>query len=143
MGVRSRYLTRRSFAGVLFALGLVICLSPSSAESKHEQDMRSGQYQIISEGLLGSVVIPFQFKSAHIRLEVRDLIMGTGSARFMAAAQTILEVRGGTVVATINGKKTTYIPGDFFVVNQGSVLDMQNPGDVTVIRAIYIFDNHH
>jgi hypothetical protein len=121
---------------------VVAHLTSEQAPTLKQPPKKTAQYQLITKGLLGTVTVPFQFKSANLRLEIRDLIMGTRAAHIQpVSVRTILEVRGGIVIATINGHQQAYIPGDFLIVDKDTGLDLQNPRDVTVIRAIYVFEN--
>jgi len=79
--------------------------------------------------------------TAAVRLEVRDLVMGPGIARDIPlGARVLMELRGGAAVTTIDGTKQERRPGDFWEVPKGSVLTIENPGDVAVIRAIYLYE---
>jgi hypothetical protein len=115
--------------------------SPAGTQAARGQaTLDSAQYQIITHGLLGSPVFPVRFRSADLRLEIRNLIMGPGAAQAVATPnRTIMELRGGALVTTINGEKRERRPGDFWLVEPGSTLALENQGDVAVIRAIYVF----
>jgi hypothetical protein len=52
--------------------------------------------------------------------------------------RTIMELRGGAVIATVNGKRVEHVPGDFWVLERGDTLALENQGDVAVIRSIQI-----
>jgi hypothetical protein len=136
---------RTVIAKWLAALPMVITLFATAGSSgdavQTAARTNEEKYEIVSKGLLGSLIVPFQFKSANLRVEIRNLVMGTGSAKTPPApTRTILEVRGGTLTTILDGQKKTYLPGDFFVIEKGTVLEMQNPGDVTVIRALCVFE---
>jgi hypothetical protein len=123
------------------ALATAIGTGAHAAEENQQVNGPLPQYEIVSQGLLGSPLVPIQFKTANLRLEIRDLILGRTFVRTLpATTRTILEVRGGAVTATLNGQTKTYVPGDWFVIEEGDVLEMRNKGDVTVIRAIYVFE---
>jgi quercetin dioxygenase-like cupin family protein len=65
--------------------------------------------------------------------------MGPGAADSVPVpAQMIVEVRGGAVQATVNGKTTGYVAGDFFVLEKGDTVRLENKNDVAVMRAIYV-----
>src|SRR3989442_6728995 len=72
---------------------------PAASEVHKGQTKVDPQYEVIATGLLGSPVVPFQFKSASLRLEIRNLVMGNPSAETAPMpARTIFEVRGGTLI---------------------------------------------
>lgn len=100
----------------------------------------STAYEVLTKGLLGSKVFPLQFRSSRVRLDVRNLIMGPGkAANVPTPTRTILELRGGVVLATVNGTTEEHYPGDLWVVEKGSVVTLENRGDVVVIRALYLY----
>src|SRR5437660_12826600 len=105
---------------------LLLALPFATSQTDHSVQVHKGQtkvypqYEVIAPGLLGSPVALFQFKSASLRLEIRNLVMGNASAETAPMpTRTIFEVRGGTLVVTLNGEQRTYLPGDFFVVDKG------------------------
>jgi hypothetical protein len=114
--------------------------APSSQEERHREQERH-RYEVITEGLLGNPAFSVQFRSAALRLGVRDLIMGPGQAQSVPThVRTLMELRGGGVVTIINDESQQRLPGDFWIVEQGSTLSLQNDGDVAVIRAIQLFE---
>lgn len=113
-------------------LSLLACVA-------HAQVEQRSQYEVITKGLLGGPVQTYQFHSADIRVEVRNWIMGPGSAQAVpVAARTIVEVRGGAVLVSLNGQQKEYRPGDFFTVDAGAQLNLENRSDVVVMRAIAV-----
>ncbi len=99
------------------------------------------KYEVVAPGLIGNTPFTLQFRTADLRLVVRDLMMGHGEARDVpTAARAILELRGGSVITTINGEKKTRTQGDIWTVGKGDQLSLQNPYDVAVIRAVYVFE---
>ncbi|SRR6266404_6189695 len=102
---------------------------------------KAASFQVLTKGLLTNAGATFRFPSEKLELEIRDLVMGNGTARDIPTpTRMLLEVRGGLVKVTINGKTENHVPGDMFGVDQGAKLELENPGDVTVIRAIYIHE---
>ncbi len=102
------------------------------------------QYEIITKGLLANPIFPIQFQSADLRLEIRNFIMGPGQAQAVPIpTRAIMELRGGGVITTIDREKRERRPGDFWVVEKGSALALDNRSDVVVIRAIYIFEGRN
>src|SRR5216683_115427 len=82
-----------------------------------------------------------QFKSMPLRLEFRNLTMGKGiSEAVTLPTQVLMEVRLGQVNATVRGAKHEYHQGDFWVAEKGDSVVLENPGEVAVIRAIYIYE---
>ena len=99
------------------------------------------RYEVITKGLLANPPFFVQFRSVPLRLEMRDLIMGPGRAEGVPTlVRTLMELRGGGVVTVINGERHERSPGDFWIVDRGSALSLQNAGDVAVIRAIQLFE---
>ena len=120
----------------LTAAAFLPFLAPTAAAQRTSPD--SG-YQVITKGLLGGPVYPVQFRTAKLRLETRNLIMGPGRAESVPTpVRTIMELRGGALTATLNGKRQEHVPGDFWVVNKGDTLSLENQGDVAIIRAVQI-----
>lgn len=98
-------------------------------------------YEVITKGLLGDTPFSVQFRSAPLRLEIRNLIMGPGITDVVPTAnRALMELRGGGVVTTINGQRQERRQGDFWTVEKGSRLIIESTGDVAVIRAIYVIE---
>jgi len=95
----------------------------------------------LAKGVVSSAPFQVQFKSAALRLEIRNLIMGRGETESIPApTRILLEVRQGAVTATINREKQSWSQGDFWVVDKGSSFTIQNSGEVAVLRATYILE---
>jgi hypothetical protein len=104
---------------------------------------RPFEYELIAKGVAGSLPLRVQFKSAPLRLEFRNLVVGRGESEPVPVPTTILmELRQGGVTATINGQKHERHQGDFWVVEKGGSLTIQNLEGVAVIRGIYIFEGN-
>ena len=54
-------------------------------------------------------------------------------------ADAVMELRGGAVTTIINGQAQERTEGDFWTVEKGSHLDIENKGAVAVIRAVYVY----
>lgn len=121
-------------------LSLTACVALCTATASAQQAVADSGYQVLTKGLLAGPVFPIQFRTAKLRLETRNLIMGPGKAESVPiTTRTIMELRGGAVTATLNGKRVEHVPGDFWVVKQGDTLSLENQGDVAVIRAVQIY----
>lgn len=97
-------------------------------------------YTQLTEGMIASPAFPYQFTSAKLRLEIRNLVMGHSKAPDVPTPTDILmELRGGLVITSINGQSEERIQGDFWTVAKGSKLSIESPGPVAVIRAIYVY----
>jgi len=109
-----------------------------------QQPVQTNQtYEVLAKGVVGSPPLQVQFTSAPLRLDLRNLIMGRGQTESIPVPTSILmELRQGGVTTTINQQQQERRQGDLWVVEQGSALTMQNPGEVAVIRAIYIFEGN-
>ncbi len=128
-------------AAVLTAIGVVVARPTGAQVAPEPATQESKQYEVVTKGLLGSPLFPIQFRSADLRVEIRNLVMGRGEAQAVPTpTRTIMELRGGAVVTTINGDKRERRAGDFWEVEKGSMLALENRGEVAVIRAIYLFE---
>lgn len=107
--------------------------------SRHERAYEF--WELLAKGVVSSAAFQVQFKSAALRLEIRNLIMGRGETESIPTpSRVLLEVRQGGVTTTINQEKLSRSQGDFWVVDKGSIFTIQNFGEVAVLRAIYIFE---
>jgi len=112
----------------------------TNAAPQPTQTDRDSGYEVMAKGVVASRIFPIQFKSVPLRMEFRNLIMGKGTSEAVTLpTQALLEVRLGQVNASIRGTKHEYHQGDFWVAEKGDSVILENPGEVTVIRAIYIY----
>jgi hypothetical protein len=111
---------------------------PPKGESEQESP-----YEVVAKGIVGTRPFQVQFKSAPLMLEIRNLVVGRGETEAIPTpTRILLELRQGAVATTINGNKHDWRQGDFWLVEKGSSLTIQNPGEVAVLRAIYILEGH-
>ncbi len=130
-----------AFFVALLIFGAVDLRSQGNRETQTSQ---SAKYEVLTKGLVASRPFAVQFKSAPLRLEIRNLVMGRGDARDVPTPTTILmELRGGTVTTGVKGEMRERHQGEFWTVEKESSLTIRNPGEVAVIRAIYIFEGKH
>jgi hypothetical protein len=116
------------------------CLLPAAAQEKPREPFET-TYEVIVPGLVGNAPYILEFRSANLRIAVRDLIMGHGEARDVPTrARAVMELRGGSVITTINGVRTRRRQGDIWRVRPEDRLSLENPYDVAVIRAMYILE---
>lgn len=119
----------------------LLCLLGVALFVAGQEKSDPGEYEVVTQGLLANRGVSMPFRSARVRLEIRNLVMGQASAEKVPIPTTvIMELRGGTVTTTIDGQQQERRPGDFWTVEKGRVLSIANPGEVAVIRAIYIFE---
>ncbi len=112
----------------------------SSAQGAQEKPSPPPYYSLVTQGMLAGPVFPYQFQSAKLRLEIRNLIIGHSKASDVPTPTDILmELRGGAVITTINGQTQERIQGDFWTVDKGSSLAIENQGQAAVIRAVYVY----
>jgi hypothetical protein len=110
-------------------------------QSQNEENRQPAAYEVLAKGIVSSAPLEVQFKSAALRLEIRNLIMGRAEAEAIPTpTRMLLEVRQGAVTTTVNQEKQGRSQGDFWVVEKGSSFAVQNTGEVAVLRAIYIFE---
>ena len=128
------------FAATLLFSSMVGQAQPAPA-TKSPDERPSPKYEVIVPGLIGNTPFVLQFRTDDLRLVVRDLIMGRGEARDVPmSARAVMELRGGSVITTINGEKKTRTQGDIWTVGKSDRLSLENPYDVVVIRATYVFE---
>ena len=137
---------RRLLIGLLLAgcMATYLLFSQERGQSpqpKKDENRQASPYELLAKGVVSSAAFQVQFKSAALRLEIRNLIMGRGETESIPTpSRVLLEVRQGGVTTTINQEKLSRSQGDFWVVDKGSSFTIQNSGEVAVLRAIYIFE---
>jgi hypothetical protein len=141
MSAAARY-ARLVFALLLIALALFVTAQQQQQQPAYERPQPpETKYEVIVPGMVANTPLTLQFRSADLRLVVRDLIMGRGEARNVPVpARIVMELRGGGVTTTIDGAKAERTQGDIWTVEKGQSLTVQNPYDVAVIRAMYVFE---
>ena len=113
---------------------------PSSRDER-DREREGIRYEVITKGLLANPTFSVQFRSAPLLVGIRNLIMGPGQAEEVPTpVRTLMELRGGGVVTIINGQSQERQLGDFWIVERGSALSLQNVGDVAIIRAMQLFE---
>lgn len=101
----------------------------------------TSQYSLLVKGLLASRTFTIQFRTVPLRIEVRNLIVGRAQTEAIPTpTRIVMELRGGTVIATVGGERSEHHSGDFWVVEKGSRLTLENTNDVVVIRALYLVE---
>ncbi len=112
----------------------------ANAAPEPTQADRDSGYEVLAKGVVASRIFPIQFKNIPLRMEFRNLTMGKGiSEAVTLPTQVLMEVRLGQVNATVRGAKHEYHQGDFWVAEKGDSVVLENPSEVAVIRAIYIY----
>jgi membrane protein implicated in regulation of membrane protease activity len=90
--------------------------------------------------MLAGPVFAYPFATGKFRVEARNLIIGHAKANDVPTpADAMMELRGGAVTTILNGQTQERIEGDFWTVEKGSHLDIENKGQVAVIRAVYVY----
>ena len=120
----------------------VLLLAGPLLLAAHAQEKRDGPpyYTLLTPGMLAGPAFPYAFTNGQFRVEVRNLVMGHAKASAVPAPTDVfMELRGGAVTTTINGQTQERIDGDFWIVEKGSRLDIENKGQVAVIRAVYVY----
>lgn len=134
-------LARLVFALLLISLALFVTAQQQQQQGYEPPRPPETKYEVIVPGMVANAPFTLQFRSADLRLVVRDLIMGRGEARNVPVpARIVMELRGGGVTTTIDGAKADRTQGDIWTVEKGQSLTIQNPYDVAVIRAMYVFE---
>lgn len=127
---------------VCYAALSVLAQEPNQAAKRgKDQTTPAPQYEALAKGIVASPTVRIQFKSAPLRVEVRNLVMGRGETEPIPVPTRVLfEVRQGAVTTTLNREKQERHQGDFWTVDKDSALTIHNSGEVAVLRAIYIFE---
>ncbi|HEY4846353.1 MAG TPA: hypothetical protein VIH87_00815 [Methylocella sp.] len=128
---------------IVASAAIFLGLGSGQAQQTQEEQASPPQYESLVKGIAASSPLQIQFKSAPLRLEIRNLVMGRGDTEAIPTPTRILmEVRQGAITTTINDEKHDWRQGDFSMVDKGSLMTIQNPGEVAVIRAIYIYEGN-
>ena len=127
---------------VLFAAQSIRHSSAQNAQTAQEQekDRTAPYYTLLTHGMLAGPGFTYAFATGKFRVEARNLIMGRAKASNVPTpADAVMELRGGAVTTEINGRVQERTEGDFWTVEKGSHLDIENKGAVAVIRAVYVY----
>jgi hypothetical protein len=128
---------------VLLLVGMLLFAAQSTQHSSAQIAQEKGPpsyYTLLTPGMLAGPVFPYTFAAGKFRVEARNLIMGHAKASEVPTpADAVMELRGGAVTTTINGQSQERIEGDFWIVEKGSHLEIENRGQVAVIRAVYVY----
>jgi hypothetical protein len=138
------YSRRKSVFGALQLVAAAVGVAEGRAQAASSSTQReSVHYEVITKGLLGSPVFTIPFRTTRLRLEIRNFIVGPGTADDVPVpARAIMELRGGGVVTSVNGEARERRPGDFWVVDKGAHLRLENHADVAVIRVIFLYQSN-
>ena len=141
-GQSSRFLL---FSLFLAALAVCVFAQEISQADKAgiDQTRQPLQFELLAKGVVASPPVQVQFKSAPLRLEIRNLVMGRGETESIPTpTRILLELRQGAVTTTTNQQRHEWHQGDFWVADKNSPFTIQNFGEVAVLRAIYIFEGN-
>jgi hypothetical protein len=131
------------FRSLLCVLILLLAAPPIRKVDAQEIKEKPGArpyYSLLTEGMLSGPTFPYQFQSIKLRVEIRNLILGhSKAANVPTPADIVMELREGYVITTVNGQKQERTIGDFWSVEKGAALSIESPGQVAVIRAIYLY----
>jgi len=110
------------------------------AQAAPEADSSASYYVLLTQGMLAGPAYTYPFSTTHFRVEVRNLIVGHATARNVPIpTDMVMELRSGAVTTAIGGATQERTEGDFWTVAKGAHLDVENKGQVAVIRAIYVY----
>jgi hypothetical protein len=130
----------RSFLLIFILLVAALPVRISGGQEAQEKPGAHPYYSLVTQGMLAGPVFPYQFQSAKLRLEIRNLIIGHAKASEVPTpTDMLMELRGGAVITTINGQAQERMQGDFWSVEKGSSLAIENQGQAAVIRAVYVY----
>ena len=110
------------------------------AQGAKEKPAQQPYYSLLTEGMLSGPVFPYQFQTVKLRVEIRNLILGhSKAANVPIPTEIVMELREGSVITMINGQRQERTIGDFWSVDKGASLSIESPGQVAVIRAVYLY----
>ena len=125
---------------VLTAILMFCSLLPATAQER-PQGRPQTRYFVVVPGMVANQPLILNYRSTGLSLIVSDLIMGHGEAlNIPTPARAVLELRGGSVITTINGVRTRRLQGDIWRISRGDTLSIENPYDAAVIRAMVILE---
>jgi hypothetical protein len=132
-----------SIVRAMFLLGIcalpVLLAQHADAQATPGRQGPPSYYVLLTPGMLAGPVFSYPSATGKFRLEVRNLIVGHAKASDVPTpADGVMELRGGAVTTTINGHTQQRTEGDFWTVERGSQLEIENEGQVAVIRAVYV-----
>jgi hypothetical protein len=132
---------RRIPASCMLACAALLALpaQPVAAQAPGGRPEASSPYVLLTPGMLAGPVFSYPISGGRLRIEARNLVLGHAKASHVPTPDdALLELRGGAVTTTINGQAQQRSEGDFWYVEKGSQLDIENTGQVAVIRALYL-----
>jgi len=138
---RKVFVTSVAVSGALAirSAGAQRATEPTQRPATAQPDQRP-EYEVLAKGIVANRPFQTQFATAPLRLEFRNLIMGRGESEQIPVPTVILmELRQGAITTTIDRDRRERHQGDFWVVEPGRTITMQNPGEAAVVRALYIF----
>jgi hypothetical protein len=119
----------RGFLLVL-VLGAAQPVRVSSAQAAQQKTESTSYYSLHTQGMITSPVFPYEFQSAKLHVEIRNLILGHAKADQVPTPTDILmELR----------QSHERMQGDFWTVEKGASLAIENRGQAAVIRAVYLY----
>ena len=125
---------------VLTAILMCCSLLPAAAQERNAGRPQT-KYFVVVPGMVANAPLILNYRSTGLSLVVSDLIMGHGEARNIPTpARAVMELRGGSVITTINGERTRRLQGDIWRISRGDKLSIENPYDSAVIRAMVILE---
>jgi hypothetical protein len=125
---------------VLTAILMCCALLPVEAQERPAGRPQT-RYFVVVPGMVANTPLILNYRSTGLTLVVSDLIMGQGEARNIPTpARAVMELRGGSVITTINGERTRRVQGDIWRISRGDKLSIENPYDSAVIRAMVILE---
>jgi hypothetical protein len=136
-------LTISAWRALLFAATALFAVQygqRSDAQAPQDQASSTSFYTLLIPGMLTSPAFDYAFTGAKFRVVARNLVVGHAKASGVPTpVDMVMELRGGAVTITLNGQTQEKTAGDFWTVEKGSRLDVENKGQVAVIRAIYFY----
>lgn len=113
---------------------------PSPGERKVTANQPSNPFLQLAPGVLTRIL--YQTASgAGYRVEVRDLLVGPGqhTAEASLPGAAVFEVRSGSGVVTVSGKRQEMKSGSTFALAEGQTFAIENPADVPISARVHLF----
>ena len=127
----------------LLMAGALLAAQPvrqGNAQAAPEPNGSASYYVLLTQGMMAGPAYIYPFSTTHFRVEIRNLIVGHATAHDVPIpTDVVMELRSGAVTTDLGGVKQERTEGDFWTVAKGGHLDVENNGQVAVIRAIYVY----
>lgn len=119
---------------------LVACPLSERATRSQEKGPDLFSHVLLAPGIAASAPYVVSLRAIRARLVLRNFAIGHGQARAVPNDDfSIMELNSGHVFTTIAGDRKERVPGDFWSVQKGQAISLENPQDqaAAIIRVTY------